>query len=145
MGICAGCGSEGVGDGERGGAGSGQRPGGEVGSGGDRSLGKRIGVSFLGRGASFAERPFAVTRGCLEQLISDLEDSERRPSNSAYELQRQHTAYDRWQPSRALLLLAQQRLQDAPAGSWNSVIAYLKDDVHKAEARVSEAVCASSN
>jgi hypothetical protein len=81
-------------------------------------------------------------RGCLEQLISDLEDSERRPSIFCIRTAAAATpAYDPVGNHRVLLLLAQQRLQDAPAGSWNSVIAYLKDDVHKAEARVSEAVC----
>ena len=75
-------------------------------------------------GPVFAEQ----VRDCLEQLISDLEDSERRPSYSAYELQRQHLGQHTKGQSqdhplqhtivgnhRVLLLLAQQRLQDAPA------------------------------
>ena len=84
---------------------------------------------FWDEGLHFQNGPvFAEVRDCLEQLISDLEDSERRPSYSAYELQRQHLGQHTKGQSqdhplqhtivgnhRVLLLLAQQRLQDAPA------------------------------
>ena len=80
---------------------------------------------FWDEGLHFQNGPvFAEVRDCLEQLISDLEDSERRPSYSAYELQRQHLGQHTKGQSqdhplqhtivgnhRVLLLLAHQRLQ----------------------------------